>query len=323
MTKSAFEHNIRISLAHHMIIPAIFLVILIILLSQIPVFNCLFPAAVSSSEDMSALYHNSRYINCRADSLHYAGYDYMIGGRVKGHYYYSLEDGKCTIYVLSCKYIQQYGEFPSTINDASFRVELVINDSNLHDLLSLMAGDMNWSYNGLSSVTSTVVVNELRYSPVPVAILGIFLVFALIFTLVHIVTIIIGLINPYHTAIYNNTLGRNSTVHIKQACRELMTDYKKTGGFYVTANYVIYANAPVSAIIPIDRISAFYSYSTLCGLPMRRHLAGTITFFIDGHAACHIHNLPPVLTDEVTHVFETSGITNGRAINTQSSTDNS
>lgn len=42
MTKSAFEHNIRISLAHHMIIPAIFLVILIILLSQIPVFNCLF-----------------------------------------------------------------------------------------------------------------------------------------------------------------------------------------------------------------------------------------------------------------------------------------
>ena len=54
MTKSAFEHNIRISLAHHMIIPAIFLVILIILLSQIPVFNCLFPAAVSSSEDMSA-----------------------------------------------------------------------------------------------------------------------------------------------------------------------------------------------------------------------------------------------------------------------------
>jgi len=102
-----------------------------------------------------------------------------------------------------------------------------------------------------------------------------------------------------------------------------MTDYKKTGGFYVTANYVIYANAPVSAIIPIDRISAFYSYSTLCGLPMRRHLAGTITFFIDGHAACHIHNLPPVLTDEVTHVFETSGITNGRAINTQSSTDNS
>lgn len=58
MTKSAFEHNIRISLAHHMIIPAIFFVILIILLSQIPVFNCLFPAAVSSSEDMSALYHN-------------------------------------------------------------------------------------------------------------------------------------------------------------------------------------------------------------------------------------------------------------------------
>ena len=186
-----------------------------------------------------------------------------------------------------------------------------------------MAGDMNWSYNGLSSVTSTVVVNELRYFPVPVAILGIFLVFALIFTLVHLATIIIGLINPYHTAIYNNTLGRNSTVHIKQACRELMTDYKKTGGFYVTANYVIYANAPVSAIIPIDRISAFYSYSTLCGLPMRRHLAGTITFFIDGHAACHIRNLPPVLTDEVTHVFETSGITNGRAINTQSSTDNS
>lgn len=34
MTKSAFEHNIRISLAHHMIIPAIFLAILIILLSR-------------------------------------------------------------------------------------------------------------------------------------------------------------------------------------------------------------------------------------------------------------------------------------------------
>ena len=312
MNKSAFEHNIRLSLVHHMIIPVIFLTILILLLSQVPVFNCLFPAYISSSEDMSAVYNNNRYINCEASSLHYTGYDYMIGGRIKGHYYYSLTDGKCTIYVLSGRYVKQYGDFPSTIDSASFCAELIINDSNLHDLLSLMAGDMNWSYKGLSSVTSPVVVSELRYSPVPVAILCGFLIFALIFTIIHIITIIIGLINPYKASIYSNTLGKNAASGIREACSELSSNFVKTGSFYITDNYVVYANAPITAILPIKRISAFYSYSTLRGLPMRKHLSGTITFFINGHAACHIHRLSPSITDDITKALENAGITNGR-----------
>ncbi len=300
MNSRTFVHNIRQAIAFHMIMPVVFLALLIFMLSQVPIINCIFPSPMRSFQDAATIYRDSTYVECTADTLYYTGYDYMLGSKVRGHYYYSLEGGQCTIYVLSCRYILSLGEFSDTLHNVTFRAELVSNDKNIKDLLSLMAGDMNWSYDGISSHTCPVVVNEMRYSPVPVAILAIFLIFAFIFTLAHIVSLIHGMIVPLRTSVFIGTLKKNMPEQIALACEEITDAVQPANDFYITSSFIIHITPRNMSIIPYKSITQIYHYNTLHGLPMRRHMAASLTIVLDNRTKCHFRHIPPAAAVSVT-----------------------
>ena len=293
MDSRAFKNKIRHSIGFHLIIPVIFLTLLVFMLSQIPIINCIFPASIDSSDDVFSIYKENTYVECTADTLYYTGYDYMLGNNVRGHYYYSLVDGRCTIYVLSCKYILSLGGFSEVLNNVTFRAELVDNDHNLKDLLSLMAGDMNWSYDGINSCASPIIVNELAYSPVSVSILSGFLTFVFIFTLSQIVSLIHGLIRPFKTRIFSHTLRENAPAHITCACGEIADCEPVINDFYLTASYFINTTPHNMAIIPYSDIKQVYHYNTLHGLPMRRHLAASLIILTGKGSRFRFRHLPP------------------------------
>lgn len=123
------------------------------------------PQSASSSDDMDSFCDDGViYLKVAADKLYYTGYDYLVRNRVKGHYYYSLENEKCTIYLISCGYLNNTGAPPVTLENVSFNAALKKNDPYLKPLLEYMASDLNWNYAGLSAHTGTVVVSEYHYS---------------------------------------------------------------------------------------------------------------------------------------------------------------
>lgn len=292
MDSRAFKNKIRHAIGFHLIMPVIFLVLLVCMLLRIPIINCIFPTSMNSSDDVLSIYDDSSYVECTADTLYYTGYDYMIGNTVRGHYYYSLANDRCTIYVLSCKYILSLGDFSEVLNNITFRAELVDNDRNLQDLLSLMARDMNWSYDGINACTSPVIVNELGYSPVPVTLLAVFLIFVFIFTLSHIVSLIHGIIRPFKTIIFAHTLKENTPAHLAAACSEIAASDPVAADFYMTASYFINTTPYNMAIIPYAAIRQIYHYNTLHGLPMRKHLASSL-IIITAKGKHRFRHLPP------------------------------
>ena len=88
-------------------------------------FASLSPAGFNAGDNISALYNDGvRYVNCKSGTLYYTGYDYTSRGKVQAHYYYSLIDDSCTIYLISNSFIKDSANPPLTLDSMSFTAAL-------------------------------------------------------------------------------------------------------------------------------------------------------------------------------------------------------
>lgn len=93
-------------LFNHQIQAAVFLFLFVLITisacMRISLFKSFKPQSYSSSDNIDDCYlSGARYVNVDADTLYYTGYDYLDHDCVKGHYYYTLADDRCTIYLIS------------------------------------------------------------------------------------------------------------------------------------------------------------------------------------------------------------------------------
>jgi len=128
------------------------------------ILSHLFPSYYSSNESIDSFYNND--ISCIqgfSENLHYSGYDYMINNTVKAHYYYTLNDNICTIYLISSDKLGNPEVPPITIDNLHYTANLQNNSQQLNSLLNYMASDLNWNYEGLSKYTQKTIINEYNY----------------------------------------------------------------------------------------------------------------------------------------------------------------
>lgn len=264
MNSSKLKQSIQRVNLFRMIFPIFFLILLITIAIRFPIFNCLFPTNVDSSKSPTELYNTKTiYIKSTTGKLYYTGYDYLKGSIVKGHYFYSLKDGKCTIYLFSTEYFKN--EVPGTIDNADIQATLIHNRSNLEHLLTLMAKDMNWTYEGLASCTDTVIVSQMNYAIIPSILIGIFMFFAFSFSLAHILILMFNIYKPqyaYTFVVFGHHNARKKS--ILDASRELESKvYFESEHMHITTNYFIYISKFNIAIIPLSHMAWAYKYSRL------------------------------------------------------------
>ena len=122
------------------------------------------PKQYSSADDIDTCYSdNTKYIECHASKLYYSGYDYLAGNKMKGHYYYSLENQKCTIYLISTGFVSNFDTPPLELTDITFRAVLKKNDTNLKPLLEYMSSDLNWNYSGIARHSASTIISQYHY----------------------------------------------------------------------------------------------------------------------------------------------------------------
>lgn len=264
MNSSKLKQSIQRVNLFRMIFPMIFLILLVIIAIRFPIFNCLFPTTVDTSKSPTELYNaKSIYVKSTTGKLYYTGYDYLKGSSIKGHYFYSLENGKCSIYLFSTNYFKD--GVPATIDNAPIVAMLIHSRSNLEQLLTLMAKDMNWTYDGLASCTDTIIVSQMNYAIIPSILIGIFIFFAFSFSLAHILILIFNMFKPqyaYTFVVFGHHNARKKT--ILDASRELDSKvYFESENMYITTNYFIYISNFNIAIIPLSNMAWAYKYSRL------------------------------------------------------------
>lgn len=246
------------------VFPLAFLVLLIVIALNSTVLNCLFPSKIKNSPDPSALYaQDTPYIEMTSGKLYYTGYDYFKGKKVMGHYYFSLEDGKCRIYLFSTDFLP--GDVASTIEDLSFEARIIKADGNFDDLMTLMARDLNWTYEGMTSCTPPYIISQLDYGIVPSLMIAVFLYFSFAFSLGHLIILIFNMIRPEYALTFVSLGHRKARKELIMKAADEFEDnlHFETENMYLTDHFLIYVSHYNIAIIPYSYMAWAYKYSRL------------------------------------------------------------
>ncbi len=101
MKNSFIIRTIRRSLVRRFIFPVILLLLSFWLLVSFSDVNPFFTVRLSAEDHFDEYAaHTGEKVRAEADELFYTGCDYTVNGRVRGHYYYTLMDGRCQFYIL-------------------------------------------------------------------------------------------------------------------------------------------------------------------------------------------------------------------------------
>ena len=127
------------------------------------VFTSIYPKHYTISEDTFDTISTKKAINCTTDTLYYSGYDYYVHGKAVAHYYYSLNDNTCTIFLINNKLAG--GSTPLlTLESQTFSANIRHGDTYLRQLLEYMASDLDWNYYSLAKYSNTYIISQYHYN---------------------------------------------------------------------------------------------------------------------------------------------------------------
>lgn len=151
-----------------------------------PLSAALSPISVDSPV-LDEKQRNADYVIVRPETLYYTGFDYVKNTHVKGRYYYCLTEDSCTFFLL----LPEGEEAPQTVERATITARVNEAEETLSDLTTSFARKISWSKDGLGSMTSPYVLEEVSFSRT--RILVTFLSLAL-FTVTCLVTFLLNLL---------------------------------------------------------------------------------------------------------------------------------
>ena len=128
------------------------------LLLQLPRENYFFPRPLNYRSHYENFYnHDLPYVSVTVPELSYTGLDYHINGETSGNYYYTLYDGFCQFYLLEGD--DSHPAEP-VLEDVSLKGRLIqLEEEEYHQLLTLMAEELSWSYASLKERTAPYAVS--------------------------------------------------------------------------------------------------------------------------------------------------------------------
>lgn len=215
----------------------------------------------SSSLITEEAVQNTPYISITASDLYYSGDDYMVNGRLKGHFYYSLESGTCQYYILK----------PTKNGAANFINQLTIDGKILEsEELSLqlrtnMASRLNLSPEQLAPVISPVLISQPDFFSFRIFILLLLLLFSLTLSMISSIWILVCFLFPTCTKAYRDLKHYGSPKKIlANVENELEKDcIIQTETMTLTKHYLIELSDHLNAIVPLKTIIWAYKIGSI------------------------------------------------------------
>ncbi len=229
---------------------------------SVPFFDFVWPVKISDPTNIIELYQNE--ISCvelTADTLHYSGYDYVENGRIKGAYYYTLQNGTCFYFLLTNS---QCSGRPDTLTDITVRARLQSGGKLLSELITKMSSDLKWTPQGLSSVSSRIIVNSVDYMLLKNMLFLSIIMTIFVISLLVLLNVLSYIIYPIlHPACSHLRRFGSVKEQLAQIEHELCLEpVLKTGIFTITEHYLIASSTLQLCILPLDKIVWAYKHSS-------------------------------------------------------------
>ncbi len=255
--------NIKTLYQRKLFAPIIYLITVVVLWICFSLGDLLFPIDIASANLPKKLTGDSpTYVHTTLSNLKFTGYTQAKYGRTAGYFYYTIEDSRCMIVLLSPTTCEQ--GLPA-IDEVRIKGQLCENTGSFTDLLSLLAEDLHWTAEGITDKVINYYVSEPDYHPVTN-----FFLFAAIFltggyALGCIILYILWIFFPvFSPPCQNLALFGKPRELLAQAEEELATlPQLATEDMFITEHFFIETSNYGVAVVPINEIIWIYKYSTL------------------------------------------------------------
>ena len=238
-------------------IPIMIIVIFISL--NIPFREIFSPMEISVANSAKTVYDSGiEYIELTLSEVHYTGYDSYRRNKKTGSYYYSLVNNNCTLILIKNKSDNP----PKKLTDYHISARLVKDSELSEEIIENLAKDLNWTVEGLSSITSNITIDETSYHSDIYIYVGLTLVSILIIFISLLIKNIIYIIFPgFHPACIIFTKLGGSIKEINKVNYEINHDIIfNSDNILLTEKYIISATFFNLDIIPIRSIIWSYEH---------------------------------------------------------------
>ena len=280
----SLEHLITRSIKSYyknkLLAPLVFLAILLALAFLFPVGHLLFPKTYSKEDiSLSTLYNSKEtYARFQLSNLYFTGYTSKWLDTTRGYYYYTMLNSECVVVLLNPETCDQGSP---TIDEVSIKGQILYGSTAAKNLLSNLAGDLNWNEEGILSTVSTYTISEPDATDWAARVFELLYVVFLFYSLFTIAISLLFMAFPVLSAPVQKTraYGKPSEI-LAEAEEELATlPQLATEDMFITEHYFIETSSYGVAIVPIDAIIWIYKYSSLHKF-LWHHFSITYTLYI-------------------------------------------
>lgn len=261
MNNSLIIKQIRSNLIKQLVLPVFLLIIFAAVLMITPKDNAFNPRPLNYRSRFENFYNRDLpHVTLSVPLLSYSGLDYVVDGRIKGHYYYSLSDSFCQFYLFP----SEMGRVPaSELTMKNFRGQLNrLDDIEYRSIVNNMAENLNWTSTSLQNMTAPYVVSTLSHS---------FYLTLFFFTILYggvglFLTDILYksayLWKPFHSPAlrYLGPLKTRQLLFGKAESELKYASTLKSGKMYLTPSFLAIFQYTTNIIIPLNSILNFYFY---------------------------------------------------------------
>ncbi len=244
------------------IFPIVAIIILVALLFIVPFGKILRPEKV---EGVFNVKPSQEFVEISTGKMKYTGYDVKNGFGKKYSYYYALKDGKCTFALISKKDIDASikdlpdGSVKEEIKNVTFKAKVTKNNSSYKKMISLFAKDLNWTEEGLKSISTGIVVSAADYHPYRYLFGFWLIIFLIALAVIRLVVAILGFKDPYRYPVCSYLSKEELHDLIDEAQEELDSEnYLQINATYITENYFIDLDSSGTFVIPFKDIIWVY-----------------------------------------------------------------
>ncbi|GEM_PF-454281 len=313
MEQKSVLHYIRICQLKRFFYPLVLFVLTMLVLLNIPMIKYFHVEQVAANTPLSsAVNRNNAYARTTASDLYYTGTDYYLDGVLTGHYYYQLIDGYCRFYILR----PTAGKPADTyIESKTITGRVVKFDDTATALIREFAEDLEWSTEGLMSISDPYLINEVVYFSLSQGILLVITLILALISLIGLLYTLVLLICPKLSLTYLRLKKYGEASKIMQDADAELRDRKilEEGSMVLTPKYLVEFSPDASAVIPLESVLWIFKTTRMKYVLKERRermfftlrivtIAGD-TFIIKDKKKADIDQIENVLTERYPNFF--------------------
>ena len=264
------------------ILPVVVIVVMIALLFIVPFGSLLSPKKVDGIFNIKS---TDNFVEVNTGKMKYTGYDVKNGLGTEFSYYYALKDDKCAFALIPKDLVKASGKdiaegsVKASINNLSLKAKVIKPNSPYKKMISIFAKDLNWTDEGLSSISTGWVVSSANYHPYRYMFSLIIIILIILLAAARLVISIKYYKDPYRFNVCSYLSTQESRELIDEAQDELDSEnYLQINATYITENYYIDLDTSGAFIIPLKDVIWVFRLGRR-GVDIRKHsLTYTINF---------------------------------------------